>query len=450
MSDIIPGGMDFVTGQQKIIGNTDVCLIPSGQITSPGAGAFSEQFGRGADAVATNATAVGTGALASADNSIAVGQGAQAGQAGDADNISIGTQAVVSPTTSRSVVIGKGAQTALTGSDESVVIGNLAFGEGLGNVVIGGATTFSGGTPGSGTQAYAAYEAVVIGHNAYTDASECASIGSGAIVHSIGAVVIGTNASVLTGADYSVAIGHTSSSSGNNNIAIGRNTIAGFAFGIVIGAGSETTGNNQFVAGSATNPIDNVYFGSGSGAGTAAASNYTINGTPGNATFPNGGTLNLAGGLGFAATDVAGSAIIKTGQTSVANTLLKRIVVNATAKALTSATPVGIISVSVPTGTMAGGQIRCTVRATDTTDFQAVSGVIYWTATNKTGTAVGDASASTYSTTVTAGTLTMTASASVVTTTVTIEVTATTSLTATTFDIQYQAENNSTQDITIL
>lgn len=315
---------------------------------------------------------------------------------------------------------------ALAGGNNSTIVGASATDGGFGAcVIIGQGSSCTGGGA-----------SVVVGQAA-------TSGGSG--------VAVGAGAS-CGGPGNGVAVGNGASTSIAGSIAIGESASDGGFVAMTFGTGTTATGNNQFLAGNSggggTRAITDVYIGNGVSAATPV--NTTYHATNGLGIGITGGSLILAGGVAGDAPTSGGAIKIQTAQGGNGTALVNRTIVNPTPKALTTATPVGLISINVPTGTMTGGQIRYTVRATDGTDYQAVSGIIYWTAVNQTGTAQADASANIFSSTLTTGTLTTAADTNVVTNTVTVRVTATSSLTTTIFDIQYQAENNSTQDITIL
>ena len=165
--------------------------------------------------------------------------------------------------------------------------------------------------------------------------------------------------------------------------------------------------------------------------------------------------LLLAGGMGDVS-GVGGNVEVLTSATP--NTLITRMVVNSVAKALSDGNPNDLFQIALPNGSTAGGRIKWVVRVNNTlNDFQSLSGITTFAAVcDGAGgitapTPVNNTSNDTFA--ATSGTLTTTWSATTGTNTVNIQVTPTTSLTlplGAVFDIQYQVENDSTVDITIL
>ncbi len=139
---------------------------------------------------------------------------------------------------------------------------------------------------------------------------------------------------------------------------------------------------------------------------------------------------------------------------NAANTLVKRRIVNAKGKVLTSGAAASLVDITLPTLAMAGGCIRATVVCTNGTDMQSYSQVVTFASVNKGGvfTSTITADAGNDSKAVSAGTLTTAWALTAGTNKVTIQLTATTSLTPSTnaFLVYYQIENNSEQAITIL
>lgn len=289
---------------------------------------------------------------------------------------------------------------------------------------------------------YASADCISIGNNNQArGTSDCIALGDS------------NKAGLTTGHTDCIAIGRRVSTGGTNAIVMGK----GLSGGAGPASNADSTGvfiNNSFVCGSSNYPITDIWFGSGPGGSGSSLANtgYTIHGPEGRTGFPNGATVTIAGGRGLTATDIASSIHLQTGQTGVASTLLNRMIVNSVAKSLTSTVASGLIRISLASGTMAGGRIKWVIRATDGVDFQSISGLTTFAGVNKAGviTSTATNNATNDALAVSAGTLTTAWSTSAGAGTVDIQVTATTSLTTTTFDIQYQVENDSTVDLTIL
>lgn len=107
------------------------------------------------------------------------------------------------------------------------------------------------------------------------------------------------------------------------------------------------------------------------------------------------------------------------------------------AKAITGGSANSLATVAVPASGMVGGVIHYLVQASDGTDFQALEGIVTYTAVNKAGTVTGTITevAANQAKTVSSGTLTVTWTIVPGTNNVTIKVQPTTSLTATTLNV---------------
>jgi len=83
--------------------------------------------------------------------------------------------------------------------------------------------------------------------------------------------------------------------------------------------------------------------------------------------------------------------------------------VNATAKTITDASATSLVDVAVPLSAMVGGNLHYVVRASDGTDFQALSGFVTYSGVNKAATITGTVTevAANQAKTVSAGTLTL-------------------------------------------
>ena len=244
-------------------------FVGTAQITT--AGRFGDTGGL------ANSLVIGEGSSVAANNSTAIGYGASTSSA---DCVAIGTWA--SCTTG-------GSQPA------SVSIGRSCRSFG-GHAVSIGYDTNSAGTTGQ-------YQGVNIG-------------------------------ATSRGGYYSVAIGFDAWAYGSNpqfSVAIGHSARAQFAYSIALGYQSTTTVSYQFVCGSASNQINDVFFGKGVASGSPSSA--TINGTGGSGTNIVGADIIIAGGKGTG-TGVGGSVRIKVapaGSTgSAVNSLVDAVVVDST------------------------------------------------------------------------------------------------------------------------
>ena len=244
-------------------------FVGTAQITT--AGRFGDTGGQ------ANSFVIGEGSSAAANNSTAIGYGASTSSA---DCVAIGTWA--SCTTG-------GSQPA------SVSIGRSCRSFG-GHAVSIGYDTNSAGTTGQ-------YQGVNIG-------------------------------AASRGGYYSVAIGFGAYAYGSNpqfSIAIGHSAQAQFAYSISLGYQSTTAASYQFVCGSASNQINDVFFGKGVASGSPSSA--TINGTGGSGTNIAGADIIIAGGKGTG-TGVGGSVRIRVspaGSTgSAVNSLVDAVVVDST------------------------------------------------------------------------------------------------------------------------
>lgn len=121
---------------------------------------------------------------------------------------------------------------------------------------------------------------------------------------------------------------------------------------------------------------------------------------------------------------------------------LNRLILNPTAKALTSGSAVSLFNVARASGSWAGGSIRYTIEVTDGTDYQSLAGFVTYAFVDKAGT--GTFTITELSTTqakaVSSGTLTVAWTFVTGTGVGTVKVAPTTSLTATTLQVFYTVE----------
>lgn len=267
--------------------------------------------------------------------------------------------------------------------------------------------------------------------------------------------VIGGIVSIIAGSVYSLATavggdvditsgngGAGNNAGGNINITSGVGGASGPSgnINILCSTGGSTAGgggNISIQAGSAaTSGVGGtIGIGAGSGVGTNqnAAGTFTLYSAQSTGT----GTL---GNFRFYA-DAAGGT---SGTTP--NSQVLRLALNGSNQALVSGSAATIVTPTIPSGSMAGGQIVYTIECTNGTDYQCVSGIVAYSITNKSATISGSTSVlGTEATHTTSGTLTDTWA---VTAAGLVQVTATTSLTATKFRITFTVFSNSQQNIT--
>lgn len=255
---------------------------------------------------------VGDAALSSsylyADGSRALSSSWAAGQVITATNLT--SDGVKSPTTG-SLFVGSTIPGSLTGT-YNVVLGtnNSGLTSGGTNILIG---------QGAGASLTTQTQNVIIGVNAENNnVATNTQIGYGATSSGNANVLVGNSAMIGTGI-AGVSIGNNSGSasmSGSSNISVGYlagNTITSGGADIILGReGGDSlpvTTSNAFSAGSASYPINNVYFGKGYSNSSATA--YTIHGTAGSGSNNAGANLVMAGGQGTG-TGAGGSFIVQT------------------------------------------------------------------------------------------------------------------------------------------
>lgn len=217
------------------------------------------------------------------------------------------------------------------------------------------------------------------GNTISNDAGQSVCIGGTTLVgsNSNNSVVIGVNSGIQSSSTNGTVVGHNANIGANinNGIAIGESSLVTDQGGIAIGSGA-TAGLNQFVSGSATSTITNVYF--GSGASSATPTNYTINGTAGNAITINGGRVTLAGGLGGDPTDTGGDVRIAVAITGAAQTLVDTIFVSASNGNVGIGAAPGAFKLDVTGDTrLFGGQVVKTTTVTTTYSILSSDYVIF-------------------------------------------------------------------------
>lgn len=243
--------------------------------------------------------------------------------------------------------------------------------------------------------------------------------------------------------------------------------VSGNLFGRSAGAGTWTLsslGNNGLLLQDSIRTTSLQFFnadnftlsGPAPGAGTTnGPANCVVSagsslGTPGT-----GATLLLLGGQGGGgATDSGGALKIQTAQTGASTALVNRAIYNPVTKALTSGVAVTLLQAAVAANSAAGGFVRFTIRATDGTDWQTLTGILTFGAVNKAGAITAPAPTIVTSTPVSpVGTLTVTAAATTGASLINVQLNATSAgLGAlTTFDVTYIVENNGVgNDVTIV
>lgn len=124
-------------------------------------------------------------------------------------------------------------------------------------------------------------------------------------------------------------------------------------------------------------------------ANSATPVNYTIQGQGGSGTNIAGASVNYAGGIGTgsgAPGDVIQQTSAQLGTGTTAQSYGDRVRVLGKYTTLTESTATAFASVTVASGTVAGGMILYTVEANDGTDFQCLTGMAPFSIVNKAGT----------------------------------------------------------------
>lgn len=345
-------------------------------ISCPGTGTSSERFGLGATANGNNSLALGPGSHADGNDAIAVGVANI--PATNNDNIWIGHANAAETGTTDVLMLGRNNSINVA---SSVLNANL-YVVGRSNIILAANAEVFGRNNTVGDDANTNGDILVVGHgNTVINAGEPTSVyyvslGFNQTVHGGDTVAIGVSnqidhyRGVAVGArskskgQDTTALGWTAEAWGNhttsvgfhardtsgtpspNSVVIGYDTRAlGTPDSVVIGADTFTlssaggvivlgrgAGNydsdfnavaNVFVAGSATAPITDVYFGSGiADVNGGAAVSYKIHGSGGNVANPNGADIILAGGKGYGAANVGGKVKIQIAKTGAATTLV--------------------------------------------------------------------------------------------------------------------------------
>lgn len=175
------------------------------------------------------------------------------------------------------------------------------------------------GTAGALSERYGA------GSNAGTSSTDCLAVGANAAITngSDNATVIG---SASTGTNNDTLVGQAITSGGSSNTYVGAQTGGSGIGGVALGRASQTAAAH-LVAGSATFPIADIYFGKGITSTTAAA--VTIHGTGGSGSNNAGAVLNIAGGRGTG-TGLGGAVVIQVAPAGASSSTLNPLVTSAT------------------------------------------------------------------------------------------------------------------------
>jgi hypothetical protein len=189
------------------------------------------------------------------------------------------------------------------------------------------------------------------------------------------------------------------------------------------------------------------------GIDSATATSHILSAADGLGTDKVGGSLLLQAGQSTGSGS-SGSVSLQTayagGTGASKNILVDRVYINGVRKGLTDATPVNIFEVALPSGDMAGIEVIYTVRASDATEHQVLTGRIPLAAVNKAGVYTLSVGSASETTVVSSGTLSCAWDLVSGTNKITVTLSADTSLTTSTFDVAYTVVNNSGQGITIL
>jgi len=369
-STINPFGLRDVYIERASIGFIDINTtlggsgdgtLRAGEITVPGAGNFSEQFGSGATASGDNSLAVGHAAQATAANSTVLGasatdggfdsatvlgksasataQSATAiGASTSADSGSTAVGHAASATAANSTALGAGSTTgsavsalavgqgatadqslntavgrgaSATGTNSSTVLGASATDNGNNQSVAAGAHANVTGNSGAafGFNTTAAQQGVSVGHTASAAALGSISIGQASSVGaaSPNSLAIGTNAT--TTGTLGSAIGWNSQAVGDNSLALGAASTAGGLSSTALGHSSSASNSQATALGRASLASGAQSTALGEGA-SATASSATAVGRNATATGTAIGAASTATGAGTTAVGSVSSAVL--------------------------------------------------------------------------------------------------------------------------------------------
>lgn len=231
-------------------------------LSVPGSGTNSEQFGYRANAAGQDTIAIGRFANAGNTNSIAIGHSSSIASQ---NCVTIGNSAQISTGENEAVAIGFGAYA----QRQSVNIGAMSSGLGNGSIAIGYDSKSNGNAIAIGVSArnqtggvaigYLANSqyGVAIGNTANASNVESIAIGNGAIADNNNVILIGSNA-IVSGVNNhnNIVIGTNAASSGssnNNCIVIGHDSIFGVDDTIAIGNSIFGYGGRSVAIGSNVN-----------------------------------------------------------------------------------------------------------------------------------------------------------------------------------------------------
>ncbi len=319
----------------------------------------------------------------------------------------------------------------------------------------GGATSGSGGavnvTGGANSGSSGNGGAVVIASGTSTNGT------GGAISMTVGAGSFGGNITITAG----VASPSSGNTGGNVTVAGGVGDNGGGQSTVIGGAAGSSTSSSggsaviQGGAGDTSGAGGSVQLIGGVAGGTGAGGQVTIASGNGGSTSGDGGLISITGGHGVG-TDrnstnmtlqnprgtgagqvgkmlfLAGSSGTASGTTL--HTAVNRLILNGSV-ALTTTVASTIATLTLASGSTSGGTITYLVECTDGTDYQSASGVVPFSATNKSGTKSGATSPIAESKSLTTGTLVNIFS---VTSGGLVQITSTTSLTPTFYQITYE------------
>lgn len=226
---------------------------------------------------------------------------------------------------------------------------------------------------------------------------------------------VGSRTNELAQGAKSCAFGYKNDAGGDYSIVVGWGNYGGISTGntgsIIIGA--ETSVNNTAHTGVLGGGTINGYISNWYLNGMFSASPYSVvlNACGGSGTTVAGGSITIAGGKGTAAA-IPGSVSFQTSKdTTAAGVILQKLTdrykIIGKITTLTETAATSFFSLSVPTSTVTGGNVVCTVEANDGTDFQSRNLSFDFAAVNKTGTITAVLSTPVETVAVSAGTLTV-------------------------------------------
>lgn len=376
------GSLTSGSGNTVIGTAADVALAATTHVVAIGFGACSPDSGvvvgasSGANgATGTNVTIVGNSSgtnIGAASNITFIGFNAGTANTDGSENVFVGSQAgAANVSGTRNTFVGHQAGFIAAGAldTDTVLVGwrsgyNINGGNGYNTCLgtyagegiytgnnntylgyaAGGLVAGDSGNVGIGSNCVilsAAGNAIVVGYQSVAGDAQI-SIGAGIGFDDpsstgTGNLLIGNQIGqgTLTTASNNTLVGHYAAVAltiGTDNTILGYqagNTLIDGVGNILLGSGAAlatSSTSNVFVAGSDTNPVNDIYFGKGMASATPTA--YTVHGTSGNGSGIAGADVIIAGGKGGTSADSGGQVKFQTAIAGAGTTLVDRMVID--------------------------------------------------------------------------------------------------------------------------